>query len=143
VTRETTHRSRGSSFAKGGQQHPISRRVPRTRYLAAQHRQLVAKLIDEVIEDGSGLVVRARTPSGAVACPGRGRPSERVHGYHVLRLADLPAAGRGVTVELRVRRLLCQTSDCAQRTFREQIPTLAQRWARRSRQLTALIATWP
>jgi transposase len=76
----------------------------------------------------------------AVACPQCDRPSQRVHGYHVRRLADLPAAGRGVVVELRVRRLACQTSDCGRRTFREQIPALAQRSARRTRQLTALIA---
>jgi transposase len=75
-----------------------------------------------------------------VACPECDRPSERVHGYHVRRLADLPAAGRGVVVELRVRRLLCQAGDCGRRTFREQVPALAQRWARRTRQLTALIA---
>ncbi|MFD0746608.1 ISL3 family transposase [Phytohabitans flavus] len=86
------------------------------------------------------VVVRARTPSVAVACPQCSRPSRRVHGYHVRRLADLPAAGRGVVVELRVRRLLCQSGDCGRRTFREQVPGLAQRWARRTRQLTALIA---
>jgi hypothetical protein len=58
----------------------------------------------------------------------------------VRRLADLPAAGRAVVVELRVRRLLCQTGECVQRTFREQVPTIAPRGARRTRQLTALIA---
>ena len=63
-----------------------------------------------------------------------------MHAYYVRRLADLPAAGRGVVVELRVRRLVCQTAGCAQRTFREQVPALVHRWARRTRQLTALIA---
>jgi transposase len=63
-----------------------------------------------------------------------------VHGYHVRRLADLPVAGRGVVVELRVRRLVCRSSGCGRRTFREQVPALAQRWARRTRQLTALVA---
>jgi transposase len=53
--------------------------------------QLSSLLIDEVIEDGLRLVVRARTPSVSVACPECDRLSERVHGYHVRRLADLPA----------------------------------------------------
>lgn len=74
------------------------------------------------------------------ACPECGQPAQRVHAYHVRRLADVPAADRGVVVELRVRRLVCQTRGCARRTFREQVPVIAQRWARRTRQLTALIA---
>jgi len=59
---------------------------------------------------------------------------------HARRLADVPSAGRGVVVELPVRRLLCQTRSCAQRIFREQVPVIASRGARRTRQLTALIA---
>ncbi|WP_426513166.1 ISL3 family transposase [Dactylosporangium sp. McL0621] len=102
--------------------------------------QLSSLLIDEVVEQGSTLLVRVRTPAVAVACPQCAQPTERLHAYHVRRLADLPAAGRGVVVELRVRRLVCQTAGCARRTFREQVPALAHRWARRTRQLTALIA---
>jgi hypothetical protein len=63
-----------------------------------------------------------------------------VHAYHLRRLADVPVAGRGVVVELRVRRLVRQTDCCQRRTFRKQVPALAQRWARRTRRLTALIA---
>jgi transposase len=102
--------------------------------------QLSSLLIDEVDEQGSVLLVRARTPAVAVACPQCDQPAQRVHAYHLRRLADLPAAGRGVVVELRARRLVCQTAGCRQRTFREQVPALAHRWARRTRQLTALIA---
>jgi transposase len=65
--------------------------------------------------------------------------SRRVHAHHVRRLADLPVAGRGMVVELRVRRLVCQAEGCPRRTFREQVPQLAQRWARRTHRLTELI----
>jgi hypothetical protein len=58
----------------------------------------------------------------------------------VRRLADLPVAGQAVVVELRVRRMLCRNPDCPQRTFREQVPQLTQRWARRTLRLGALIA---
>ena len=102
--------------------------------------QLSCLLIDEVVEQGAVLLVRARPPVVAVACPRCDQLTERVHAYHWRRLTDLPAAGRGVVVELRVRRLACRTTSCRQRTFREQVPALAQRWARRTRQLTALIA---
>jgi hypothetical protein len=101
--------------------------------------QLSCLLIDEVVEHGTVLLVRARTPVVAVACPQCGQPTARVHAYHRRRLTDLPAAGRGVVVELRVRRLACRSAGCRQRTFREQVPALAQRWARRTRRLTALI----
>ncbi|GAA3203884.1 ISL3 family transposase [Dactylosporangium siamense] len=62
-----------------------------------------------------------------------------MHAYHRRRLAALPVAGRGVVVEVRVRRLRCLTADCSQQTFREQVPELTTRWARRTRQLTALV----
>jgi hypothetical protein len=56
------------------------------------------------------------------------------------RLVDVPVGGRGVVVELRIRRLRCQTQDRPRRTFRERCPSIAQRRARRTLQLTALIA---
>jgi hypothetical protein len=102
--------------------------------------QLASVVIDEVVDQGRAVCVRVRTPTTAVACPECGHPARRVHAYHVRRLADVPAGGRGVVVELRVRRLVCQIGGCARRTFREQVPAIAQRGARRTPQLTALIA---
>jgi hypothetical protein len=97
-------------------------------------------VIDELVDQGRIVCVRARTVTAAVACPECRQPAQRVHAYQLRRLADIPVAGRGVVVELRVWRLMCQTRACARRTFREQVPEIAQRWARRTRQLTALIA---
>jgi hypothetical protein len=101
---------------------------------------LASMVIDHVVEEGQALHVRARTRARAVACPGCGSLTRRVHAYHVRRLADLPAGGRGVVLEVRVRRLACRNSGCAQRTFREPVPQLAARWARRTHRLTSLIA---
>jgi transposase len=101
--------------------------------------QLSSLVIDEVVDQSRVLRVRARTSIAAVACPQCGQPTERVHAYHHRRLADLPVGGRGVVIDLRVRRLLCPTPSCPRRTFREQVPALARRWARRTRQLTRLI----
>lgn len=56
------------------------------------------------------------------------------------RLADLPVVGRSVVIELRVRRLACDNAECPQRTFREQMPALAARYARRTQRLTATVA---
>lgn len=84
--------------------------------------------------------VIARTSMVAAACPDCGQLSERVHAYHQRQLADLPVGGRAVVVQLRVRRLVCAALSCPRRTFREQVPTLTKRWARRTQQLTALVA---
>jgi transposase len=55
------------------------------------------------------------------------------------RLSDLPAAGRSLVIELNVRRLVCPNTECPQRTFRQQIPQLALRYARRTLRLTTTI----
>ncbi|MDG6107201.1 transposase family protein [Dactylosporangium aurantiacum] len=81
----------------------------------------------------------ARTQPTQVGCPTCAESTGRVHAYHRRRFAALPVAGRGVVVEVRVRRLRCLTVDCPQQTFREQVPELTTRWARRTRQLTALV----
>ncbi len=92
-----------------------------------------------VVEDvgvvGSRLVVRARTPGGVAECPGCGAGSARVHGVHERRLADLPVDGRSVMVRVRIRRLYCPTLGC-QRTFREQVPGVLERYQRRTTRLT-------
>ena len=42
-------------------------------------------------------------------------------------------------IELHVRRLICQATECPQRTFRQQVPALAARYARRTQRLTATV----
>jgi transposase len=67
-----------------------------------------------------------------------------VHAWHTRRLADLPVAGRRVVIELQVRRLICLNTGCAQRTFRQQVPDVARRYARRTLRLTrAMAAIFP
>ncbi|GAB3850461.1 hypothetical protein GCM10027610_075460 [Dactylosporangium cerinum] len=101
--------------------------------------ELSSLVIDEVVDQGRVVKVSARTQRTPVGCPVCGALTRRVHAYHRRRLAALPVAGRGVVVEVRVRRLRCLTADCSQQTFREQVPELTTRWARRTRQLTALV----
>lgn len=94
--------------------------------------QLSLLVIDEVVGEDRVLRVRARTSTAAVSCPQCKQPADRVHAYHLRRLADLPVGGRGVVIDLRVRRLVCSTKSCPRRTFREQMPALTSRWARRT-----------
>jgi transposase len=77
--------------------------------------------IDEVDDTGTVVRLRARTTTPDGVCPRCGGTSWRVHAWHVRRLADLPVAGRSLMLELHVRRLVCQSAACPQRTFRQQV----------------------
>lgn len=100
---------------------------------------LSSLVIEDVVDTGTVLRVGARTTAPDAACPRCGGMSRRVHAWHVRRLIDLPVTERGMVVELRVRRLVCQVPECPQRTFREQVPQLALRCARRTLRLTTVI----
>src|SRR5215471_6853070 len=68
---------------------------------------LSALVIDDIEDAGEVICVRARTRGGAVACPGCGTETSRVHGYHERTAADVPVGGRRVLVKVRVRRMRC------------------------------------
>ncbi len=109
-------------------------------FLKVVFPQLAVVLIDRVVDEGPVVRIAARTRAGPVACPRCGTLTGRVHGYHRRRLADLPVGGRPMVIELTVRRLVCGNLSCPRQTFREQVPGLAQRYARRTPALGALIA---
>jgi hypothetical protein len=96
-------------------------------------------VVDEVDDAGTVVRLRARTTAVAGMCPRCGGASRRVHAWHVRRLTDLPVAGRSLVIELRLRRLICQVPACSQRTFRQQVPELALRYARHTLRLTTMI----
>lgn len=92
-------------------------------------------VIEDVVDEGERIVVRARTPRDTVVCPVCGASSERVHGYHWRTAADVPVDERRVVVRVRVRRLVCPTRGC-RHTFREQVPGVLDRYQRRTVRLT-------
>jgi len=59
-----------------------------------------------------------------------------VHGYCERTVADVPADGRPVVVQVRVRRMRCPVPGCAAQTFREQVPGVLERYQRRTVRLT-------
>nr|WP_280370046.1 ISL3 family transposase [Nocardia wallacei] len=84
------------------------------------------------------LSIQASTLGEPVACPGCGAMSQRAHSRYDRRLSDAAVAGREVLIRLRVRRLFCDNSECARRTFAEQVPGVAVRHARRTTMLQRL-----
>ena len=76
---------------------------------------LSALVIEDVQNAGEVILVRARTPGRAMACPDCGTETARVHGYHERMAADVPVDGRHVLVRIRVRRMRCPVTGCPRR----------------------------
>jgi transposase len=93
---------------------------------------LSALSIEGIEDAGDVIVVRASTRGDAVACPVCGTLTGRVHAFHERVPADVPIDGRRVRVRLRIRRMRCPVTECARRTFREQVPGVVERYQRRT-----------
>jgi transposase len=91
-------------------------------------------VIDDLVDEGEWILVRARTPDRTVSCLGCGARTGRVHGYHQRTLTDVAIDARRVVVRVRVRRLVCPTRGC-RHTFREQLPGALERYQRRTPRL--------
>ena len=101
----------------------------------------LSELVIEDVEDaGEVICVRARTRDRAVACPGCGAETARVHEYPERTAADVPADGRRVVVKVRVRRMRCPVLDCKVQTFRKQVSGVLERYQRRISRLTAQVS---
>ncbi|MGW2254772.1 ISL3 family transposase [Kitasatospora sp. NPDC001660] len=92
------------------------------------------------VRDGL-VVIEASTPEDVLMpCPGCGTRSGRAHSRYGRRLADAPCGGRGVVIELSVRRLFCDNRECLRVTFVEQIDGLTCRYGRRTPVLQRLLS---
>jgi hypothetical protein len=101
---------------------------------------LSALVLEDVEDAGDVICVRARTRDGAVACPGCGAGTARVHEYRERTAADVPVDGRRFLVRVRVRRMRCPALECKVQTFREQVPGVLERYQRRISRLTAQVS---
>ncbi len=96
---------------------------------------LSSLVIEDVTDRDGVIVVRARTAGGFVPCPRCAGLTGHVHGYYQRTVADVPADGRPVLVQVGVRRMRCPALDCPVQTFREQVPGVLDRYQRRTTRL--------
>ncbi|MDP9830158.1 ISL3 family transposase [Kineosporia succinea] len=96
--------------------------------------------VEGVLEDGDGLRIQLVSAAAEAFCPSCSALSRGTHGWCRRRLKDVAILGRSDLLELRFCRFVCIENDCSRRTFREQIPGLARRWARRTERVTSMIA---
>lgn len=97
--------------------------------------------VDKVEDDGSAVLITARSGAAKAPCHQCGVSSGRVHSRYRRRLHDLTAGSRAVTIDLEVRRFFCGSPACEVRTFAEQVPAVALRHQRRTPLLRSLLET--
>jgi transposase len=96
--------------------------------------------IMQVCAERDHLTLVAETIDRTARCPACHRSSHSVHSRYQRRVADLPCAGRAVSLLIHARRFFCRAPDCPQQTFAERLTALVAPGARRSHALdTALM----
>jgi transposase len=85
--------------------------------------------------DGSTLTLGIATTHPNASCPACGGESQRVHSHYTRHLAEEPAFGHQVRLQMSVRRFLCPDSECPRQIFVEPLAGLAARHARTTTRL--------
>lgn len=104
------------------------------RILLPDDRQL--RLETCLIDARTLHVIVAATQTEAV-CPDCESASMRVHSRYERTLADLPCTVYAVKLHWTVRRFFCDNSQCSRVTFSEQVESVAERYARKTRRLVS------
>src|SRR5947209_14235883 len=86
--------------------------------------------IERVMEFADRLLVHVACMSTPTSCPLCGTAAHRIHSRYSRRVADLPCAGRQVTLRLTVRKFFCPNPACPRHIFAEQFPDLVPSYAR-------------
>ena len=85
--------------------------------------------------DGTTLTLGIATTNPNASCPACGHETWRVHSRYTRRLAEEPAFGHRVRLQMTVRRFLCPESGCPRRIFVEPLDGFAARHARTTTRL--------
>src|SRR5215211_5516959 len=92
--------------------------------------------VEQITREDPGLLsITAQGTRPGGRGPDCGHASRAVHSRYRRCPADLPALGRAVRVDLRLRRFYCRNAACTRRTFAERLPELIRPHARRTSRL--------
>src|SRR5713226_9379966 len=84
----------------------------------------LSDLVVEQVSVTNDVTVTVHAARPTASCPCCGTSSQRVHSHYTRTLRDLPASGRSVHLNVRVRRFFCQERTCPQKIFAERFPSL-------------------
>lgn len=82
--------------------------------------------VRQIHSTGAEVIVEAEPIVSGGHCPACQQFSDARHSRSMRVLADLPACGRPVRVQLTVSRYYCRTRTCPKRTFAEQVPSVTE-----------------
>lgn len=68
----------------------------------------LSELVIEQVHVTNEVMISVRALSPTASCPCCGNTCQRVHSHYTRMLRDLPASGRPVHLNVRVRRFFCQ-----------------------------------
>ena len=85
--------------------------------------------------DGMTLTLGIATTQPTASCPVCGGESQRVHSRYTRQLAEEPAFGRRVRLQMTVRRFLCPDPRCPRHIFVEPLDGFAAKHARTTTRL--------
>ena len=89
-------------------------------------------LLEGITCEGQTLLLTVRSSKKAVACPGCGQESAKVHSWYPRTLSDVSLMDSAVVLRVQVRRFFCSNAACARKTFAESFADLAVAHARRT-----------
>ncbi len=95
--------------------------------------------IEQITLADGVITVLANSQTTKGCCPDCTHVSSRSHSWYQRQLADLPWSGRTVRLVIQVRRFVCTQPTCPRKTFAEALPTVAERYARRTIRLAAVL----
>ncbi|HPE70433.1 MAG TPA: transposase family protein [Thermotogota bacterium] len=104
----------------------------------------ILKTLDEELEllesrvGEKRIILKTKRVSEWAKCPVCGQLTQKVHSWYWKHVADLPAMGKMVILEVQRRLFLCTNPDCSQKRFSEPMEYL--NWSgKRTRRLDNLI----
>src|SRR5262249_45743409 len=86
--------------------------------------------LQQVVIDPLAVIFVLRTVAATATCPDCGQGSDRVHSRYRRHLADPPAQGRAIRVQLLARRFFCPAAGCPRKIFTERLPEVVAVHAR-------------
>ena len=98
--------------------------------------------IDYLTRVDGGIVAGFSPTRPAVPCPICGQLAHRVQSRYHRTVADVPAHGLAVRLDLQTRRFWCDAPTCPRKIFAERFPGLVAAGARRSTRLSTIMPTF-
>ena len=92
-------------------------------------------VIESVSDSCDSIILAVRSEASMAECPLCGARSRRIHSRYHRQVADLPSAGKQVSLLVFTRRFVCEVQHCRRRIFAERfgddvLPTRSRRTAR-------------